>query len=59
MSSESLKKSKMLLIDVGPIVHHKIRTYALKRNITARQYVLKAILRAFAEEERYEENNAE
>ena len=47
-------KKKRLVIEVNEEFHAKVKAQALKRNITIRKWVVRAILQALKVEEKYE-----
>jgi len=54
MEEKQKKTPKRLLIDIDVDLHSKIKARAAARNITLKTYITRAILRAIAEEQKYE-----
>ena len=49
------QKIKRLSVELSDDLHHKIKTFALRRNITIRKYVIRAIVHMIEREEKYNE----
>jgi len=47
-------KKKRLIVEVDEEFHAKIKTKAQSRNITIRKWIVRAILQALKQEEKYE-----
>ena len=50
---------KRLVIEMNEQLNHKVKTQALKRNITVREYVTRLIKAALIKEETYDLTNEE
>ncbi len=54
MSTTRVLKKKRLIVEVNEEFHAKIKSKALARNITIRKWLIRAILQALKQEEKYD-----
>ena len=57
ISEGGRKSPKRLLIDIDEDIHKKIRWICDMRNITMRRFIMRAIIKAIAEEEKYSQRD--
>jgi len=49
-----MTRKKRLIVEVDEEFHAKVKAKALERNITIRKWIVRAILQALKQEEKYE-----